>query len=74
MLLVIVIENKKPVFSNRNITFSYFTYEQDYRLRDFPVEKTNKTKNKIKPIMINFEVLWSRSTYFYHSVTQQLIF
>lgn len=74
MLFVMVIENRKPVSSNRKITFSYFTCEQDYRLRDFPVEKTNKTKNKTKPIMINFEVLWSRSTYFYHSVTQHLIF
>ena len=73
ILFVIVIENKKPIFSNRKITFSYFAYEQDYRLRDFPVEKTNKTINKTKPIMINFEALSSRSTYFYHSVTQHLI-
>jgi len=73
MLFVMVIENRKPLFSNRKITFSYFTCEQDYRLRDFSVEKTNKTKNKTKP-KINFEVLWSRSTYFYHLVTQHLIF
>ena len=44
MLFVMVIENRKPVFSNGKITFSYFTCEQDYRLRDFPVDKTNKTK------------------------------